>query len=320
LFKSFRSVVQAISALSLSVEKIGKSQEEQSLSLERQIKLLEETTQQLVRLQRDNKELISLQRDNKELFGLQRADIGSFKGDIESFKKALSDFSAKAHSTVAALAPGWTELGFEDPRAASSLFKALCREAQLDTLSVIKREMPRAVCELDHRSFLLRAVTHAPADGDILEFGVFSGLTLRWMAEANPGKRFVGFDSFAGLPQEWQGYKTFDFDRRGVAPQVPDNVELMTGLFRDTVPAYAATEHQIAMIHVDCDLYESASTVLRVLEHQLKPGAIIVFDEYFNYPGFREHEYKACAEFVARSGHSLEWLTYSGERAEARIV
>jgi hypothetical protein len=33
-----------------------------------------------------------------------------------------------------------------------------------------------------------------------------------------------------------------------------------------------------------------------------------VFDEYFNYPGWQQHEFKAWQEFVAASGLSYEYL------------
>ena len=32
---------------------------------------------------------------------------------------------------------------------------------------------------------------------------------------------------------------------------------------------------------------------------------MIVFDEYFNYPGWRGHEFKAFQEFVAETGRTI---------------
>ena len=44
---------------------------------------------------------------------------------------------------------------------------------------------------------------HAPL---YLEFGVFEGETMRWWSQHldTPGARFVGFDSFEGLPEAWR--------------------------------------------------------------------------------------------------------------------
>jgi hypothetical protein len=42
----------------------------------------------------------------------------------------------------------------------------------------------------------------------------------------------------------------------------------------------------------------------------LQPGCVIVFDEYFNYPGWAEHEYKAFSEYVQRTGRVFEYVAY----------
>lgn len=218
------------------------------------------------------------------------------------------------------LLPTRGELGWDDPRSPQSLLRALCLEAQRETMTILRQQMPRAICMLDHAAFLRDAAARAPAEGVLAEFGVFSGTTLRWMAEAFPARRFLGFDSFRGLPADWRGYKSFDFDRGGAPPEVPPNVELVIGPFEETVPRFAADPPPIALAHIDCDIYESARLVLSALAPHLVPGTILVFDEYFNYPGFREHEFRACAEFLAETGRGIEWLTYSGERAAGRLT
>ena len=38
------------------------------------------------------------------------------------------------------------------------------------------------------------------------------------------------------------------------------------------------------------------------------PGTVVLFDEYWNYPGWRQHEFKAFREFIDRTG-----LTYRYE-------
>jgi hypothetical protein len=218
------------------------------------------------------------------------------------------------------LFPAEGELGWDDPRRPRRLFGARCLEAQAETLGLIRTEMPLAVCELNHRAFLFDAVARAPSEGHALEFGPFSGATLRWMAEEYPSRRFVGFDSFRGLPDEWTGYKTFDFSRAGSPPDLPSNVELTVGDFSRTLPAFAAATPRVAMLHIDCDLYESVRVVLQSLAPYLATGVTLVFDEYFNYPGFREREYRACAEFLTQTGRRIDWLAYSGERAMRRLA
>ena len=64
---------------------------------------------------------------------------------------------------------------------------------------------------------------------------------------------------------------------------------------------------------MDCDLYSSTRTILEGLASQIVAGTVIQFDEYFNYPGWREHEFKAFHEFIAERGLSYEYLGYTRE-------
>ena len=74
------------------------------------------------------------------------------------------------------------------------------------------------------------------------------------------------------------------------------------GLFGDSLsPARIAEMGRLALIHIDCDLYESALLVLDRLE--LAPGTIIIFDEFWSPAGewdWHLHEarafYEICTE------------------------
>ncbi|MCK9909618.1 class I SAM-dependent methyltransferase, partial [Microbacteriaceae bacterium K1510] len=101
-------------------------------------------------------------------------------------------------------------------------------------------------------------------------------------------------------PEDWRtGIAKGAF--AGPLPTVPGNVTLVSGLFSDTLPQFSQ-QHlgPIAFLHVDCDLYSSTATIFDCLGDRLRPGSVILFDEYFNYPGWRQHEFKAFQEFVAR--------------------
>ena len=75
----------------------------------------------------------------------------------------------------------------------------------------------------------------------------------------------------------------------------------------------------VAFIHVDCDLYSSTKTIFDHLGDRLQVGTIILFDEYFNYPNWRNHEFKAFQEFVA--GHKIRYtyLAYARQQVAVRI-
>ena len=164
-------------------------------------------------------------------------------------------------------------------------------------------------------SFRLRAelleyaLRQAPADGLMLELGVASGVTLRFLATLTRGPVY-GFDSFAGLPDDWQpSYPAGAFAQTKLPSSLPPNAHLVIGLFADTLPAFrAAHPEPIRFLHVDCDLYASTKVVFDTLGDRLMPGGVIVFDEYLAYPGWREHEYRAFQEFIAHTGRTFEYV------------
>ncbi|MBD2864789.1 hypothetical protein IDH45_22670 [Paenibacillus sp. IB182363] len=51
---------------------------------------------------------------------------------------------------------------------------------------------------------------------------------------------------------------------------------------------------------MDCDIYSSTVTIFENLHRFLGSGSVIIFDEYFNYPNWKEHEYKAFKEYCEK--------------------
>jgi predicted O-methyltransferase YrrM len=149
-----------------------------------------------------------------------------------------------------------------------------------------------------------------PASGMVLEFGVFSGTSINRIASQMPGRRVYGFDSFEGLPETWRpGFGQGKFKRTDL-PTVSENVELVIGWFDNTLPAFVASnpDEKLALLHVDCDLYSSTKTIFAFLADRIVPGTIIIFDEYFNYPEWRIHEYKAFLELRLEHVIAYEYI------------
>ncbi len=182
--------------------------------------------------------------------------------------------------------------------------------------------MPDALGLETPRELLEYSVNQAQAAGHFLEFGVFSGGTIRRIAKVKPAATIHGFDSFEGLPQAWEGFSLGRraFSREGRLPRVPRNVVLHKGWFSETIPIWLERESgPIAFIHVDCDLYSSTVDIFRLLKDRLQPGTIVVFDEYFNYPGWERHEFKAWQEFVAKERVEYDYICYSRQQVAVRI-
>jgi hypothetical protein len=168
-------------------------------------------------------------------------------------------------------------------------------------------------------STLEHGLSLAPEGGLALEFGVYSGTTLKIIAKARGGESVYGFDSFEGLPETWRsGYPAGTFDMDSL-PDVP-GAELVAGWFDDVLPGFLeAHPGPVDLLHVDCDLYSSTKTVLELVGPRLRPGSIVVFDEYFNYTGWQEHEHRAWLEHVEATGLKFEYLAYTVDHEQVVV-
>jgi hypothetical protein len=45
-----------------------------------------------------------------------------------------------------------------------------------------------------------------------------------------------------------------------------------------------------------------------------------VFDEYLNYPGWRDHEFRAFQEFVAETGRQYEYLSVVPSHQQVAVI
>ena len=130
-----------------------------------------------------------------------------------------------------------------------------------------------------------------------------------------------GFDTFEGLPEDWTGNRgpRGEFSAGGVLPPVPANVVLHKGLFEETLPPFMEENREgVAFAHVDCDLYGSKKTIFENVGGRLRKGSVLVFDDYFNFPGWRNHEFKAFQELV--EARSLEYRYIGYARHQAAVV
>jgi hypothetical protein len=195
--------------------------------------------------------------------------------------------------------------------------------ALASTVDYIERYMANAVGLETQKALIdyaLRNVT--VVGGHYLEFGVFKGGTIRYIAKRAPKAEIDGFDSFEGLPESWAGYNLTSqtFCEKGRLPSVPSNVTLHSGLFKDTIPVWrGGALGPIAFLHIDCDIYSSTVDILQGVRDRLQAGTIILFDEYFNYPGWQRHEFKAWQEFVAANNIRYEYLGFARQQALVRV-
>jgi hypothetical protein len=179
-----------------------------------------------------------------------------------------------------------------------------------------------------------RFVDYEMIPGDIFEFGVYTGRSLALLShfhEVNRKsihhidftRRVVGFDSFEGLPADdghprWkpgmfrvnhsfhpickQGEKVTEQVIFSLFEQYQLPVPLIeAGEFSKTLPQVIGSKYtKAAILHIDCDVYESTKSVLFGLQPILQEGTVLLFDDWFHFRGSRHKgEQKAFFEFFA---------------------
>jgi O-methyltransferase len=156
--------------------------------------------------------------------------------------------------------------------------------------------------------------------GDYFEFGVWRGKTFRW---AHVMKHRYGldalklwaFDSFGGLPAVqdtrdniWKAGQfacsVSEFRKIIASSGVRSHeYEIVEGFYAESLDdtAHARIGNRgAAVVYIDCDLYESTAVALRFVARHLAHGAILCFDDFYNYKGAPDQgEAKALAEFCA---------------------
>lgn len=162
-------------------------------------------------------------------------------------------------------------------------------------------------------------------DGLILEFGVYYGKTIRMIADYFPNHVIHGFDTFEGLPSDWFATKQGSYSTNGNIPVVQSNVKFYKGLFSDTLPFFLEEQQldkPVRLMNIDCDMYASTKDIFDILYDRIRPGTIILFDEYVGNPHWKEDEYKAFQEAVEKNGWNYKYIAISmvSQQAIVQII
>jgi O-methyltransferase len=162
-----------------------------------------------------------------------------------------------------------------------------------------------------HRLMMLHdsvaALLREGVGGDFVQCGVWNGGSAAVIANAlgsDSTRSLWLLDSFAGMPSP----SSIDVDplQRGgqiglykgteeIAQSVvsrhtslsPDRIRFVTGWFQETAPRAAREIEHIALLHVDCDFYESVKTCLETFVPLVSPGGLVVVDDYGDWQGCR---------------------------------
>jgi hypothetical protein len=198
---------------------------------------------------------------------------------------------------------------------------ARARKVAEESAAFVDEHMPMAESYLDR--FPLMRVSLQNVDpgmkGIYCEFGVGSGRTINFIASIVPGE-IHGFDSFEGLPEDWRAEFPKGAFRMAGLPRVAANVKLHKGWFKETLPEFVKEHPQpVAFAHFDADLYSSTKTVLEIIGPQIVEGTVLQFDEFFNYPGWKQGEYQAFREFCEARKVHVKYIGYAGNQQQVAV-
>jgi O-methyltransferase len=148
-------------------------------------------------------------------------------------------------------------------------------------------------------------VSYQRLPGDVLEFGTWNGYTARilatLMAQGKRNDYLYLFDSFEGFPDPEGSVDKGSYEWRsgawgpGGTRSLPDaavmiraalecvfsgHVKIVKGWYKDTM--LHLPDKPPALVHIDCDLYDSTLTVLEALEERklYQQGMIVMFDDW----------------------------------------
>lgn len=171
--------------------------------------------------------------------------------------------------------------------------------------------------------------------GCFVECGVAGGgstllLALVVALHGRSVRRVFSFDTFAGMPdpgpEDTAGGKDANATGWGVATcsapitfikdllaryGVIDHVELHQGLFQETLPIFAKTNPEIALLHMDGDWYSSTMAILETLYGRTSDGAYVQIDDYGHWDGCR----KAFHDYFEKNGLAtpeLQTIDFTG--------
>ncbi len=162
---------------------------------------------------------------------------------------------------------------------------------------------------------LLDSVKEVKVDGHWCEFGVREGRSLHWLINEYPQQIIHAFDSWEGLPEDWNHGTGKVADMTCDPPKVPGHIQLYKGWFKDTVPVWKQNNKgPIAFLHMDADIYSSTKEVLTLLDDQIIAGTVITFDEFCNFrlsgkmSKWQDQEFKALLEWLDECKRTIKPL------------
>ena len=152
----------------------------------------------------------------------------------------------------------------------------------------------------------------------LLEFGVKDGFSLDELVQSYENNKLdykcFGFDSFLGLPPEANEENTKDFWHAGqfntnmtcadLQKKYNEKTTIVEGWFNEVLNDETLSlfnDMKAGLVHVDCDIYSSAKTVLNWLVENdlLVEGTLVMYDDWGGHWYIAPADEYCCGEGLA---------------------
>ena len=239
-------------------------------------------------------------------------DLGNNEAAIEALKKVCDlDPENPAYSFFLGMLEEYLDKDSKQSPRLNALSNIQQIQPELESWAYVKTLHRSALLLGTNTKTIEQALAQAKLEGLVLEFGVYNGKSIRNIASI-VNTEVHGFDSFEGIPENWNDEPSGSYSANGELPVVPSNVTLHQGWFEDTLPKFIKENSgPIRFMNIDCDLYSSTKTIFDLLGLQVVPGTVIVFDEFIGYKSWKDDEFKAFQEAVDQYQWRYEILSFS---------
>ena len=154
-----------------------------------------------------------------------------------------------------------------------------------------------------------------------LEFGVWKGKSSNFFSKFV--NKLYCFDSFEGLKEDWVGtsFQKGFFNLNKKIPKLNPNVEPVVGWIEDTLDDFLKKHNpKINFVHLDMDTYSPTKFTLEKIKPYLVKNSIIIFDEYYNYEGWKEGEFKALKEVFNENEFKYKAFNVNSAQCVIQII
>ena len=95
---------------------------------------------------------------------------------------------------------------------------------------------------------------------------------------------------------EYNPIGTFSLNKK--KPKVSNNVKLIVGKVQETLENFLKENYgkKITFAHLDMDTYTPTKFTLEKIKPLLTKGSILLFDQFYGFPNWQDHEFKAFKE------------------------